>query len=71
MKGVVITSDNQQMLAGRFNRTEVDELPLGYTLVTDFGVDEHFVTLTPANFDELFTKGETLKNGFFEVIRIE
>jgi len=69
MKAIKITVENRSMLAGRFGREDTNELPVGYWLVTDFGNDETFETVTPARFAALFTVGETLKNDFVDIER--
>jgi hypothetical protein len=62
MKAIQITSTNRVELATRWNVEEADYdevLPLGYWLVTDFGVntieDMPFETLTEAKFTTYFT----------------
>lgn len=72
MKAIKITADNQQLLASRFG-VDVDDyddvLPLGYWLVTDFGNDETFDTLTEDMFNHNFIVGDKLENGFVAVER--
>lgn len=73
MKAVLITTINRPMLAARY-LVDVDDyddmLPIGYYLVTDFGNDEKFDTLTTDNLNALFDIGPELENnGFFEVTR--
>ncbi len=69
-KGIKIDEKNRPMLASRFMVDELDwpdMLPLGYILVTDFGNDEKFDTLTQENLDRFFTVGEVIENGFFAI----
>lgn len=71
-KGITITERNRPMLASRFVVDKLDwpdMLPLGYILVTDFGNDEKFDTLTETNFDKFFIKtNEKIQNGFFSIM---
>jgi hypothetical protein len=72
MKAIKITKDNRQLLASRFN-VDVDDyddvLPIDYWLVTDFGNDETFDTLTEDMFQHNFIVGDTLENDFVAVER--
>jgi hypothetical protein len=71
MKAIKITTGNQQRLATQFGVEDLDRtdrLPIGYILVTAFGVDEHFETLTTAVYESKYGYGPELKNGFFEVL---
>jgi hypothetical protein len=72
MKAIKITKDNRQLLASRFN-VDVDDyddmLPIGYWLVTDFGNDDTFDTLTEDMFQHNFIVGDTLENDFVAVER--
>jgi len=75
-KAILITSDNQTALANNFNVDYVDVadiqevIPVGMYLMTEFGVTEHFVILTPRNLQLLFDRtGLILENGYFEVER--
>lgn len=72
MKAIVITADNRNMLAARYQIDQEDfddVLPLGYSLVTDFANEDTFDTVTPANLEARFTKtGVTLENGFEVVV---
>ena len=72
MKAIKITKDNRQLLASRFN-VDVDDyddvLPIDYWLVTDFGNDETFDTLTEDMFNHNFIVGDTLENDFVAVER--
>lgn len=69
MKGIVITAENQQMLVNKFTTGEdLEQFPIGYVLITDFGNEDTFETLTPELFAAKFTAGENLKNDFFDVI---
>lgn len=72
MKAVKITAENQQFLASRFGVEPddyTDMLPIGYWLVTDFGNDDTFDTLTEDMFNHNFIVGDTLENGFVAVER--
>lgn len=74
MKGIVITDKNRDVLASRFMVEPDDKtalLPLGYYLVTEFGNDETFQTLTEDAFDASFTKGEMLKDDWFDMVESE
>lgn len=70
-KACTITDKNQKALASKFLVDDADIpdlLPIGYILVTDFGNDETFETLTQVNFDRNYLKAGDLKNEFYEVI---
>lgn len=70
MKAITITSSNIEMLASRFAvdpEDFTDVLPLGYVLVCEFGVDEHFDTLTTFDFNELFDTTGDILNGFVSI----
>ena len=72
-KGIKISSENFRMLADRF-RVEDDDipevLPLGYWLVTDYGNDDNFDTLTVELFEERFIKGGGIDNGWYDLAEI-
>jgi len=73
MKAIYITPANVDMLASRFavEKEDVEEvLPDGYYLITDFGNDEKFDTLTPGLFDATFRKVADIQNGFISIERI-
>ena len=72
MKAVLITKSNQASLGSRFMVDDVlEEIPIGYVLVTDFGNDEKFDLLTVENLNAKFVAtGVTLDNGFYEVEQI-
>lgn len=72
LKGIVITNDARLMLMSRYNVPieDVEQFPLGYIMVADFGDNGEFRyegVLTETRFNELFVKGKALMNGFFEV----
>jgi len=74
MKGVVITESNQQSLLIRygFPDSDLDMFPVGHIMITDFGDNgdsRYNGVLTQTQFDSVYTKGETLLNDFFEVLR--
>jgi hypothetical protein len=73
MKAVLITTSNQKSLAARYFIDPIDfddRMPVGYYLVCDFGVEEHYELLTEAELNAKFDKtGEILKNDFFEIVR--
>ena len=68
-KAILITDDNADSLAityGVEDREEVIEP--GYYLVAEFGVTEHFDTLTPEKLgEEYVVTGVDLENGYVEV----
>lgn len=66
-KAILVTLDNKNELQGKFE----SEMPIssGYYLVAPFGRDLSFDLLTPAKFNELYTKGRTIENGFFVALR--
>lgn len=73
-KAVLITSDNEFYIAGRFgiDQEYIEELH-GFYLVTEFGDDEQYSFLSKAALDHLFVtsvpnnKDQVLDNGFFEI----
>ena len=72
MKGIIITAANQSMLLNRFTTAlDLEQLPIGYILVTDFGNDDTFEVLTTAMFNANYevVPGEPLQNEFFAVDR--
>jgi hypothetical protein len=72
MKAIAITKANQDMLVSRFSVDPIDkdrELPIGMWLVTDFGNDEYFDVVTQVVFDQHFTKGDAIDNGFIVILR--
>ena len=71
MKAVLITEDNRQMLAARYD-SEIEEFEVGLYLIAEFGDDGSFRyqgQLTRENLDLNFVQGEVLDNGFFEIKR--
>lgn len=71
MKGVIITTANQSALASQYHilKDDYDDLlPLGYILIADFGQGWIQGTITQQQFDELYTKGQDLKNDYFVVV---
>lgn len=69
MKAVLITESNRDYLASRYN-LDVEAFPVGYIMVAEWGDDGRFRyqgILTQEKFDELFVKGKTLANEFFEI----
>lgn len=69
-KAILITTANKSYLVKRFGDESADMLPIGMYLVTDFGVDEHFETLTKENMFKLYRRvigNKPLENGFIEV----
>lgn len=70
MKAITITADNQEKLRQQFATIQdIEQLPLGYILVGDFGRDEEFSTLTPQRFGLLFTVVGSLNNGWVDCVR--
>ena len=68
LKATKITPENVDMLASRYGVEDVEDvLPLGFYLVAEFGVDEHFDVLTPSNYELLFTEIGEIRNGFVAV----
>lgn len=71
MKGIMITSENQQELLLRYGEIDADIFPVGYIMVTDFGDNgevRYQGVLNQAGFDAAYEKGVALLNGFFAVI---
>ena len=74
MKGILITESNRAMLMARYNSSDPDEFPIGYILVANFGdngmePERYEGLLTQAFFDQTFTRGEDLQNGYFAINR--
>lgn len=73
MKGIIITGENQTMLLNRFTTAhDLEQLPIGYILVTDFGNDDTFEVLTTTVFNTNYAvvTGQDLLNDFFEVTKL-
>ena len=71
MKAILITEDNRQMLAARYD-SEIEEFEVGLYMIAEFGDDGSFRyqgQLTRENLDLNFVQGEVLDNGFFEIKR--
>lgn len=69
-KAILVTKSNIEQLTNRFQQEGTGVMPaIGYYLVAQFGDDGDYDMLSPAIFNEKFTKGETLRNGFFEAVR--
>ena len=69
-KAILITKANVEELTTRFQNDNTGVMPaIGYYLVAQFGQDGDYDIVSPAIFNEKFTKGETLRNGFFEAVR--
>lgn len=69
MKGIVITPQNQNILLGSFTTAlDLEQLPVGYILVTDFGNEDTFETLSPEFFAANYTVGATLLHDYFDVV---
>ena len=72
VKAIRITPANQDMLAAKFGVEDPDEqLPPGYILITDFGIDEHFNLLSPEKYIERFAEEGPIENGFVSVVQIQ
>lgn len=71
MKAVLITKDNQESLSSRYLVNDVeDEMPIGYVLIVDFGVEDHFDLVTVRFFNRHFKfVGRPLKNDFSEIVQ--
>lgn len=71
MKAVVITKENQEMLAARYG-LGIDEFLIGYIMIANFGDNgelRYEGLLTEENFNLQFVKGEAIDNGFFAITR--
>jgi hypothetical protein len=73
-KAVKITEANQQELIGRYGADmyDLDQFPVGYWLVTDFGDNGEYRydgVLLEADLDAKYTRTKTLLNGFIEIKR--
>ena len=72
MKAVTITKENQSTLATRYGKSDLEEFPIGYIMVANFGDNGEYRyegILTSAKFDATFVKGEALQNGFYAISR--
>lgn len=69
-KAILVTPANREELNSRFQH-DGPGVPasIGYYLVAPFGVDGHYDMLNAATFNELYTAGPVLRNGFFEAVR--
>ena len=72
LKAVTITQGNQLYLANRYRTMDLDEFPIGFIMVAAFGDNGEYRydgVLTEAKFNEKFTKGRALENGFYSITR--
>ncbi len=71
-KAIQVTRSNRDELQNRFALGEDGgtgvPMAIGYYLVAGFGEDGAYEMLSPHVLSEKYTRGETLRNGFFEVI---
>lgn len=69
-KAIQITNANVAELNNRFQK-EGTGVPaaVGYYLVAQFGEDGDYDIMSAAKFNQKYTKGATLRNGFFEAVR--
>lgn len=69
-KAILVTNSNVEELNSRF-QAEGTGVPaaVGYFLVADFGADGAYDMISAATFNDLYTKGAELRNGFFEAVR--
>jgi hypothetical protein len=66
--GIVITRENRNMLLGRFTTAlDVEQLPLGYILVADFGDEDTFEVMTTTVFNNHYVVNSIIENGFFDI----
>ena len=70
-KAILITNANRETLANRFIEDESTGVPLavGYYLVMGFGEHLGREVLSAAVFNEVYTKGPEIRNGFFEAVK--
>ncbi len=69
-KYIVVTADNRDALTAQYDEDEdfLDGCE-GLYLVADFAVEDHFELLTRENFEESFTSGVEIDNGYRECRR--
>lgn len=69
-KAIAVTAANVKKINERFQH-EGTGVPaaIGYFLVAGFGEDGDYDMLSPAVFNEKYTIGKPLRNGFFEAHR--
>jgi hypothetical protein len=71
VKAIVITSKNQTSIATDYgvDIEDADELlPLGWVLVASFADERYDGVIPQATLDNMFTRGATLQNDYFEII---
>lgn len=70
-KAILVTNGNREALKARFQQDATGVEPaVGYYLVALFGADDrNYEMLSKATFNENYTKGVELRNGFFEAVR--
>lgn len=70
-KAILVTNNNREKLKARHQQDATGVEPaVGYYLVMLFGADDrNYEMLSKATFDAKYTKGEELRNGFFEAVR--
>lgn len=69
-KAVFVTAANVADLNKRFQK-DATGVPaaIGYYLVAGFGEDGDYDMLSSAVFNQKYTVGKSLRNGFFEAVR--
>jgi hypothetical protein len=73
MKAIEITKDNREMLMSRYGSSDLEEFPIGYFLVAEFGDNGDPRLIGVLNYDNFIAQyvvGEALKNGFYSVTKI-
>lgn len=68
-KAILVTPDNKDQLTSRFyDLGSGVPIAIGYYLMAYFGEDGDYDMVSSAVFNAKYTKGETLRNGFFEAV---
>lgn len=70
-KAILVTSENQKRLSTTYNDDDATGVPIaiGYYLVAGFGDHLGYEMLSKANFNQLYTLGPEIRNGFYEAVK--
>lgn len=71
LKAIRISKDNLSKLANDYAIDEPeDELPIGYWLVTAFGVDTHYETVSKIDFLQRYRIVRPILNDYIEIEKL-
>lgn len=68
-KAILVTPANIKKLNERFQHEGTGvPMAIGYYLVAGFGEDGDYQLLSAATFNQRYTQGQPIRNGFFEAL---